>query len=670
MAKRQSPRTDEPTGAEVQDRFRPLTETDLREMTDSGSFDRGRSYARGDRIFDASLRGAILQASCHGSSGGPYRVEATLVPLDDAKTKRPLADYLCTCPRGGFCKHVVALLLTWIQQPEAFAVRPTVGELLTGRGRDELAALVELMVRREPDLVDLIELAPPAPVATDVPGTAHSAEPGAANKRTVSPAAIRRQVAKAFAALEERTYGGWYESPDVFAIQQQLASLLAIGEGYAAAGRWADAAVVFGTMLEEAAESWEGAGDEEGDLLIELGRAAAGLAGCLKAQADLPPDARLADDDRAEIVERLFTYWELASDYDTGDDEAEDAELLDPAAAITAYATEAERASIEDRLRSRIDAPTAADEWSAGHEKLSAIWFLSLLRGGMSDDELVAEYRAAELWPEAAALLVEQGRIDEAVGLAGRKLAQPMQLTAFADSLVARGGADADRAIELVEGRLWEQEGTNVHSDLALLTWLGATQAKLGRADRALTAEQRRFAIRPGVDTYRAVRAAATLPGQPADLWSGLRPELVKTFRGKEDWSALVQIHLEDGETAEAIAALQRLEKGRARPAGGFSGWGWSADYGLGDLRQRVAKAAERSHPDEAIRLYTLLAEQQIEGRQRPYYHEAAALLARARAVYETQGRAEKWTAYIGDLRETNKRLRALREELDALGLR
>ena len=667
MSARTKSRNDNPAGESARDRFRPLTVADVREMTDPGSFDRGRSYARSRQIFDGSVRGETLHASSHGSSGGPYRVEATLVPADDPHPDPDLlvSDYLCTCPRGGFCKHVVALLLTWIERPEVFAVRPTVGELLANRSREDLVALVELMVRREPDLADLIELAPPARRDPDAPVA--PAEPGAGATRTVSPVAIRRQVTKAFAWLEHDSYDGWYGGPDLTPIVEELDSLLTIGQGYAAAGRWADAAVVFGTILDEAADAWEGVSDQEGRLLPLLGRVAAGLARCLQVQTDLPPEERLGAEDRAEIVEQLYAFWDFSSDYDVG---ADDEEPLDPAHVIAAHATDAERASVENWLRAIVDKPAAANEWSSSYDKRRAIRFLALLRGGMGDEETLAEFRKAELWEDATAMLLELNRVDEAVALAARKLTAPGTLTAFADRLVARGGADVDRALDLVEGRLWEKEGAEPHADFALLTWLGAKNVALGRAERAAEIERRRFKLRPGVDTYQAVRAAATLPGQPADRWVALRAELIATLAAKNDHASLVQIYLSEGETAEAIAALRHLEPGRKRPSGVSYGWGWSPDLGFAELRRRVAEAAERTDPDEAIRLYAAIAEDRIEGRQRPHYQAAAEVLARAKAVYLEQDRGEDWQAYILDLREKNKRLRALREELDALGLR
>ncbi len=100
----------------------PLTSAQVEAQTDRASFDRGRAYARQDRLFGRLRRGPAIAAGCHGSSGGPHRVTATLAATGDGE-KRPKANpvgYACSCPRGGFCKHVVALLLDWIADPAAF----------------------------------------------------------------------------------------------------------------------------------------------------------------------------------------------------------------------------------------------------------------------------------------------------------------------------------------------------------------------------------------------------------------------------------------------------------------------------------------------------------------------------------------------------------------------
>ncbi len=54
-----------------------------------------------------------LKALCQGSAASPYRVEVTF-------SQKGIASTNCSCPvgAGGYCKHVAALLLTWLHEPE------------------------------------------------------------------------------------------------------------------------------------------------------------------------------------------------------------------------------------------------------------------------------------------------------------------------------------------------------------------------------------------------------------------------------------------------------------------------------------------------------------------------------------------------------------------------
>src|SRR5258708_40002748 len=54
-----------------------------------------------------------------------------------------------------------------------------------------------------------------------------------------------------------------------------------------------------------------------------------------------------------------------------------------------------------------------------------------------------------------------------------------------------------------------------------------------------------------------------------------------------------------------------------------------------------------------------------IDGRGRENYQQATGYLARVRRLYHKQGREPEWQAYMTNLRNSNKSLRALEEELD-----
>jgi uncharacterized Zn finger protein len=93
-----------------------LSPADIQKLTDPSTFKRGQSYHRRGMIYRPIRRGNTLAASCHGSSGGPYEVRATL----SATERKKVVASSCTCPIGLACKHIVALLLTWSGSPGAF----------------------------------------------------------------------------------------------------------------------------------------------------------------------------------------------------------------------------------------------------------------------------------------------------------------------------------------------------------------------------------------------------------------------------------------------------------------------------------------------------------------------------------------------------------------------
>jgi hypothetical protein len=115
------------------------------------------------------------------------------------------------------------------------------------------------------------------------------------------------------------------------------------------------------------------------------------------------------------------------------------------------------------------------------------------------------------------------------------------------------------------------------------------------------------------------------------------------------------EIHLEEEEIDRALETL-----GRAR---GLA-WGWGPRLPI-----RVARAAEEGRSLAAIRIYVGQAGLLIAARGRGNYTEAASYLVRVRDLYGRLGEPETWDAFITNLREQNRRLRALKEELTKAGL-
>jgi uncharacterized Zn finger protein len=90
-----------------------LTEDMIRSYTSDQSFERGHEYYHSGTIYNAIREGNTLLADCEGTYTYHLRVELDEGGIQSAS---------CTCPYefGGYCKHIVALLLTYVHQPGEF----------------------------------------------------------------------------------------------------------------------------------------------------------------------------------------------------------------------------------------------------------------------------------------------------------------------------------------------------------------------------------------------------------------------------------------------------------------------------------------------------------------------------------------------------------------------
>src|SRR6266516_3055161 len=291
------------TGRDVKSQFKTLSEADIQAHTDDASFRKGYDYYLHHAIVEPTLSETVLRAFCHGSSGSPSRVEVTLLPAGD-KSAHKLVSAGCTCPRGGFCKHLVALLLIWLHQPERFVVRTGLMGRLSEKSREELLNLLEQLVQRQPDIEPLVELLIELPLATTTQETKRS---GRGRAPTLDPSTIRSQVASAFYNAGE----GWGAAGRVAA---ELDPLCDIGKSFAEAGEWANAQVVYATLAEETVIQYEELHDE-GQVSWILSKCAAGLVECLNAQPTLPRSERLEAEEREELLTTLFDLWKFGHNY-------------------------------------------------------------------------------------------------------------------------------------------------------------------------------------------------------------------------------------------------------------------------------------------------------------------------------------------------------------------
>src|SRR5262252_1889427 len=181
---------------------RPVTKETIRALASAESFARGRSYLDDGAVSDLVQRGDRLTAEVEGSEFEPYQVS---LRLHDGG----VADAHCTCPYdwGGYCKHIVAVLLKFADEKTRVIERKPISELLCGLDKTRLIELLERRAESDPALAAWIE----AELATAIPKP-HSTTAG--GRRTpVDPSPVRDQARALLAARNRRgRYWDGYQS--------------------------------------------------------------------------------------------------------------------------------------------------------------------------------------------------------------------------------------------------------------------------------------------------------------------------------------------------------------------------------------------------------------------------------------------------------------------------
>lgn len=127
-----------------------LTDAQIKLRTTPKVFERGENYYHDGSVLSIVRRGDVLTAEVEGSEDEPYLV-SVLFSADGVEE----AD--CTCPYGeewdGWCKHVVAALLFFRDEPGRTEVRPPLGTRLAKLNREQLQSLLLTLAAHDPALL-------------------------------------------------------------------------------------------------------------------------------------------------------------------------------------------------------------------------------------------------------------------------------------------------------------------------------------------------------------------------------------------------------------------------------------------------------------------------------------------------------------------------------------
>jgi len=579
-----------------------LSERAIRQQAAAESFRRGQDYYRRGAVISLAWRGGVLQAEVEGSQYEPYRVR---VAFDQGG----ITEVTCSCPYdwGGWCKHIVAVLLACLRDPDKIEERPALDELLADLDREQLRDLVLGLAAHDPDLADEIEgrvalLRSTVDDSKDTGMAAHTPR-----RTMVDPQLIRRQVSAILHSLDRMRPSEAYWQ--VGSVVDQVGQVLDQARAFIETGDGGNALVYLEAITDEYVEGWLCLDDSDGyagGFFAPLGEAWTEAA----LVADLSPA------ERKQWAGKLTRWQAEIGDY--GIDDAF-------GAAQAAFLQGWDYPPLRRVLQGEITNQGAWEDEVPWYADDLAIARLEVLdRQGRYQEYLYLAQAEGQM-ERYALMLARLGRVQEAVSEGLQYLRGPDQFLGLAVALQEVG--------ELAEALRVAEHGLTLDgSKERLATWLCDLALGVGRSELALRAAVVAFRAVPSLDVYLRVQELA------GERWSAFREELLTHLR-QAIWmhaQAQVDVFMHEGLLDDAIAAVEK-----------------SGSY---ELVERVMDAVVEHRPDWVIQAARKQAERIMDAGQSKYYHHAVEWLARARTAYRAAGRESEWQAYLREIRERHGR--------------
>ncbi|MBI3942291.1 MAG: SWIM zinc finger family protein [Chloroflexi bacterium] len=593
-----------------------LSEFIIRAGTTPESFMRGEKLYRDGAISSATVQGNVLSALCEGTQTPYYRVTAA---LDEAGVR----EAVCTCPYdwGGFCKHIVALLLTYLHQPKSFVVRQAPAELLAKLSREELASLLAKLMERDADLYDWI--------ATEVSVPATESKKKPIRKGRVDADVYRRQVAGIIHRLDTMrpSVAYWHASELVTALREVMTK----AQKFLDEGDAESAMQILLVLVEEAVEGIDSIDDSDGDYTEFIGELDLPLAEAILS-------ASLTPGERAEVLKKLRKIDQRFQEY--GDDVG-----FDAAIEAATHGWEGDSAS-----KKRVSHPPPSYEEAWDHQEDDDDFegvALSDTRGDLTEAKLNVLQRQGKT-EEYLALckkegrhlrfvlkLCELGRVMEATNYALDHLSTSAE--AFQMARWLRDGTYIPEAIVVGERglQLWGNK-------TALGEWLASIEEAQGRTEQALQAWYAVFEETPSLKIYQHLKRLG------AAEWQTLQLKLMDILKKHYYKGPLAEVLLHEEQWDAAIKVAEENNN-------------WH------DIIALVADAVASHRPEWVVRVCKKQAEGLIARTQSKYYPDAAEWLKRVKNAYTQLGQRDAWHAYLNHLKEEYRRRPALQAQLKQL---
>ncbi|MFT4890660.1 MAG: putative Zn finger protein [Halobacteriales archaeon] len=589
-----------------EDRKPRVTATTVRELARQQSYERGQSYYEQGAVGDVVRRGDTLRANVEGSRYQPYTVT---IDFDDTGVARTE----CSCPydHGGICKHRVAVLLTYIRDPDHISHAQPIAELIGQIDRDTLEDLLVDLVDSHPEVTEWIES------RLDATGSENQAD------RTVNLDSIRRQANHALPDPGRRGHDDAYAEAE--RMVEELNTVIEQARTANEAGDGETALDILEVIAEVLAENkWAGLLPHDVPAVYET----------IKDLSESFTEAILT----ADLTERERIDWEQRLlDWD---------DRFQPfmgKSTFTAAADAAIEGWDDDRvqlaLKGSLDEGEFWEEDPHWHEEDIVAARLTVLERQSRTEAYLNLARAAGQTQAYAGMLAQTGRIEEAVEYGIDRLSKPDALLELAEMLRRQDHTEA--ALTVAEHGLT----VDGYGKERLARWLRDRASATGKSDLALEAAVTAFETSPSLQSYQAVEEIA------GDDWKRVRSELLDGLREQEltyeSASRIAEVFLHEGLDDEAIEVAER--SGRA------------------SVVEPVVESVLEERPQWAIDACKQQAEPIIEQGKHDSYRTAVRWLERAGKAARASDDLDEWRTYVEAVKDDHYRKYKLRPMLEDL---
>jgi uncharacterized Zn finger protein len=577
-----------------------ISEDSILEYCDPSSWSRGQNYFESKMIYDATMIDNVLYAKCEGSMSEDYNIHVML-------SKDGIDDYLCTCPRGDFCKHIVALMLTYIHDFAAIRVidLKKQREKLSRLSKEELIDYMMKLLKENPELfVDEME----------------TTEENNENRALELESLIEKYRKMADRCFYVSTDNPYYAAGEV---GNNLRKLL--GKNLKLVDRNKIAAAALCTAVFESIDDNYYQVDDSNGVLGGISW------DCKKELGGILPGAELNTTERQKWQKRMFNRY---INNDCGLADGVDNLLLDTH-------KEEDLDLLKKLAQEAIERIGNSTDWHSDYMKGELSRFLAELHklSGEGVEVILSLYMEQKLHYKYCMELINYHRIPEAIDYAKKHLKKGYDIHRFSQILKQNKlNREAEEFLSHVVNKI---DGNVPYYEeiLGHLASIYEEKKDWKSASELYTTVFKKF---PGLENFKNLEKAS----RHLNEWETIKNDMIEFLKARKKYSQLIEVYLH---LKQVDLALEYVKKKNV--------------YYANSLYIEVARAAETKYPEEAIDIYKKEIERLIELGGRGNYAETVEYFKRVKKL-STQ---EEFEDYINRIRQENRRRRALFEEIKAV---